>query len=56
VEGGAIHVRDNLAAVDVQTCISCGKCARVCPVSCIGDFHKGREGAAAREADRQQVA
>jgi electron transport complex protein RnfB len=56
VEGSAIHVRDNLAAVDMQTCISCGKCARVCPASCIGDFHKGREGAAAREADRQQVA
>jgi len=59
VEGGAIHVRDNLAAVDMQACTSCGKCARVCPVSCIGDFQffrKGRQEAAARKAAVQQVA
>jgi electron transport complex protein RnfB len=59
VEGGAIHVRDNLAAVDMQTCTSCGKCARVCPVSCIGDFQffrKGRQEAVARKAAAQQVA
>jgi RnfABCDGE-type electron transport complex B subunit len=59
VEGGAIHVRDNLAAVDMQACTSCGKCARVCPVSCIGDFQffrKGRQEATARKAAVQQVA
>ena len=56
VEGSAIHVRDNLAAVDVQACISCGKCARACPVSCIGDFQKGRQEAVARKAAAQQVA
>jgi len=49
VEGGAIHVRANLAAVDMATCISCGKCVRVCPVGCIGDFRKGRKEAAMRE-------
>jgi Na+-translocating ferredoxin:NAD+ oxidoreductase RNF subunit RnfB len=50
VEGSAIHVRGNLAEVDMQTCTSCGKCVRACPVGCIGDFHKVRDEAAQREA------
>jgi len=52
VEGGAIHVRDNLAAVDMQTCMNCGKCVRVCPVNCIGDFHKLRGVAVDRAAEQ----
>ena len=56
VEGSAIHVRNNLAAVDLATCISCGKCAKVCPVSCIGDFRKLRTEAKKREAASQPVA
>jgi electron transport complex protein RnfB len=56
VEGSAIHVKGNLAEVDVATCTSCGKCARVCPVGCIGDFHKWREEAEGRKAAQQKVA
>ncbi|HUX02232.1 MAG: RnfABCDGE type electron transport complex subunit B [Phycisphaerae bacterium] len=56
VEGGAVHVADNLATVDMKTCISCGKCAQECPVACIGNFRslrreaKKRTGAAAEAA------
>ena len=31
----AIHVENNLAAIDVEKCIDCGKCAEVCPAHCI---------------------
>jgi len=54
VEGGAVHVNDNLAVVDMQTCISCGKCAQECPVACIGNFRslrrKARKQAPAADA------
>jgi len=53
VEGSAIHVRGNLASVDMATCISCGKCVRVCPVNCIGDFRKFREESEERKAAAQ---
>lgn len=34
----AIHVTDNLAAIDDTRCISCGKCGEVCPRDCICDI------------------
>ena len=49
VEGKAVHVTGNLAAVDMQTCTNCGKCARACPVNCIGDFRRLREAAPQRK-------
>jgi electron transport complex protein RnfB len=52
VEGSAVHVRGNLAEVDMAACISCGKCARVCPANSIGDFHKVREEAAGKAAGK----
>jgi Na+-translocating ferredoxin:NAD+ oxidoreductase RNF subunit RnfB len=52
VEGGAVHVKGNLAAVDMATCISCGKCVRVCPANCIGDFRRGRKAAEKQEAEQ----
>jgi len=42
VEGGAVHVTDFLARVDVATCISCGKCVQVCPMGTIGSFRLSR--------------
>jgi Na+-translocating ferredoxin:NAD+ oxidoreductase RNF subunit RnfB len=34
-EYDAIHVEDNLAAIDYSKCTNCGKCAAVCPVKVI---------------------
>ncbi len=31
----AIHVVNNLAAIDYEKCTDCGECAEVCPVKCI---------------------
>jgi ferredoxin len=31
----AIHVLDNLAAIDYHKCTSCGECVRVCPTKTI---------------------
>jgi electron transport complex protein RnfB len=31
----AVHVVDNLAAIDYNKCTSCGECLKVCPVKCI---------------------
>jgi Na+-translocating ferredoxin:NAD+ oxidoreductase subunit B len=31
----AIHVLDNLAAIDYNKCTSCGECVKACPVKCI---------------------
>jgi len=31
----AIHVVENLAAIDYNKCTSCGECLKVCPVKCI---------------------
>ena len=42
VEGGAVHVADFLATVDVDTCISCGKCVQECPTGAIGNFRLSR--------------
>lgn len=42
VEGGAVHVTDFLARVDISTCISCGKCVQVCPTGAIGNFRLSR--------------
>jgi len=42
VEGGAIHVTDFLARVDLSACISCGKCVQVCPTGAIGNFRLSR--------------
>ena len=42
VEGGAVHVKDFLAEVDVAKCISCGKCVAVCPMNSIGNFRLSR--------------
>ena len=51
VEGKAVHVGGNLAAIDAAACINCGKCARACPTSCIGDFRRLR-----REAEKGESA
>ncbi len=61
VEGSAIHVQGNLAAIDAETCTGCGECVRVCPVSAIGDFRELRREAGRRqtekaESDGQKVA
>jgi len=48
VEGSAVHVKDNLAEVDLETCTGCGKCVQACPVGCIGDFRKLRKEAEKR--------
>ncbi len=55
VEGKAIHVEGNLAAIDPETCTGCGECARVCPVSAIGNFRELRE-AQKRETEKQESA
>jgi len=56
VEGGAIHVTDNLAEVDLDACTGCGKCVRECPVSCIGTFRKLREDAQERVSAKGDAA
>ncbi len=56
VEGKAIHVEGNLAAVDAKKCIQCGKCVRACPVSCIGEFRQLRQGADKDRLAAQKVA
>jgi Na+-translocating ferredoxin:NAD+ oxidoreductase subunit B len=56
VEGGAIHVKGNLASVDMEKCISCGKCVKVCPANCIGDFHAVRDEVDASKAAGEQAA
>lgn len=50
VEGKAIHVVGNVAVVDMAKCTNCGKCARVCPVGCIGDFRHLRPAARKHES------
>ncbi|MBQ1846773.1 MAG: Fe-S cluster domain-containing protein [Clostridia bacterium] len=37
-EHGAITVEDNLASIDYAKCVSCGKCAEVCPRKIIQTF------------------
>ena len=57
VEGSAIHVKDNVATVDLATCIQCGKCVKECPVGCIGDFRQWRRRAGKQEqAKPEEVA
>ena len=34
-EQGAIRLENNLAVIDYDKCISCGKCAEKCPVKAI---------------------
>jgi electron transport complex protein RnfB len=51
VEGSAIHVADNLAKVDNETCTRCGECVEACPTNTIGDFRTLR-----READKRRKA
>lgn len=34
-EHDAVHVVNNLAAIDAAKCVGCGKCAEGCPVKCI---------------------
>ncbi len=36
-EYGAIHVVNNLATIDYDKCVSCGKCAAICPRHLISD-------------------
>jgi Na+-translocating ferredoxin:NAD+ oxidoreductase RNF subunit RnfB len=50
VEGKAVHVQGNLATVDMETCISCGKCAAACPTSCIGNYRALRRAAKKKTA------
>ena len=40
VEGLAIHVNDNLAEVEYNKCIMCGKCVEACPRKIIVDERK----------------
>ena len=38
-EYDAIHVLNNLAVIDYSKCVSCGRCAAVCPRRLISDFN-----------------
>ena len=38
-EYDAIHVINNLAVIDYSKCVSCGRCAAVCPRRLISDFN-----------------
>ena len=38
-EYDAIHVINNLAVIDYNKCVSCGRCAAVCPRRLISDFN-----------------
>ena len=42
-EHGAISVIDNLASIDYEKCVSCGKCASVCPRKIIKTFKTAEE-------------
>ena len=37
-EYGAVTVQNNLASIDTDKCVACGKCAEVCPSKCIHLF------------------
>ena len=37
-EYGAVTVKNNLAVIDGEKCVACGKCAEVCPSKCIHLF------------------
>jgi len=42
-EQGAIHVINNLATIDYSKCVSCGRCAAVCPRNLISDSNLRRD-------------
>ena len=56
VEGSAVHVTDNLAKVDTETCIRCGKCVAACPMNTIGNFRPLRRAAEKRKKGEAEAA
>ncbi len=42
-EYDAVTVNNNLAVIDFDKCVGCGKCEEVCPQNCMASFVKGEK-------------